>query len=39
MSIICKRGVAIGGFKLPEELEPGEWRDLTAGEISRLAEL
>ena len=37
--VLALKRVAIGGFKLPEELEPGEWRDLTAGEISRLAEL
>jgi 16S rRNA U516 pseudouridylate synthase RsuA-like enzyme len=37
--VLTLKRVAIGGFRLPEELEPGEWRDLTAGEISQLAEL
>jgi len=28
--------VAIGSFRLPEDLAPGAWRDLTAGERDAL---
>ena len=35
--VLTLKRVAIGEFKLPEELKPGEWRDLTDGEISQLA--
>ena len=34
--VLTLKRVAVGSFKLPEELAPGEWRDLTEDELSRL---
>ena len=34
--VLTLKRVAVGSFKLPEELLPGEWRDLTEDELSRL---
>jgi len=30
--------VAVGGFELPPELKPGEWRDLTDDEVAKLTD-
>lgn len=34
--VLSLKRVAVGGFSLPKELAPGQWRDLTAEEISLL---
>ena len=34
--VLSLKRVAVGGFSLPKELAPGQWRDLTAEEISSL---
>ena len=34
--VLSLKRVAVGGFSLPRELAPGQWRDLTAEEISSL---
>jgi 16S rRNA pseudouridine516 synthase len=34
--VVALRRIAIGGFKLPEELEEGDWRMLTADELDSL---
>jgi 16S rRNA pseudouridine516 synthase len=36
--VLSLKRVAIGSFNLPPELQPGEWRDLTAEELSALAD-
>ena len=35
--VISLKRVAVGAFRLPGELAPGEWRDLTEDETKRLA--
>jgi 23S rRNA pseudouridine2604 synthase len=35
--VLSLKRVAVGGFELPRDLEPGQWRDLTDGEIASLA--
>ena len=34
--VLSLKRVAVGGFELPKELAPGEWRDLTAAELELL---
>jgi 16S rRNA U516 pseudouridylate synthase RsuA-like enzyme len=34
--VLSLKRVAVGGFELPNELAPGEWRDLTAAELELL---
>ena len=34
--VLSLKRVAVGGFELPADLAPGEWRDLSAEEISKL---
>lgn len=34
--VLSLKRVAVGGFGLPKELAPGEWRDLTAAELELL---
>ena len=34
--VLSLKRVAVGGFSLPKELAPGQWRDLTAEEISSI---
>lgn len=34
--VLSLKRVAVGGFSLPKELAPGQWRDLTEEEISSL---
>ena len=34
--VLSLRRVAVGEFKLPEDLAPGKWRDLTADEMAAL---
>ena len=34
--VLTLKRVRIGAFELPRELRPGEWRDLTDGELHRL---
>lgn len=34
--VLTLKRVAVGAFRLPSDLAPGEWRDLTSGEIAQL---
>ena len=34
--VLSLKRVAVGGFELPADLAPGEWRDISAEEISKL---
>ena len=34
--VLSLKRVAVGAFELPRELKPGEWRDLSAGEVELL---
>jgi len=34
--VLTLKRISIGGFELPRELQPGEWRDLTPGELDAL---
>ena len=34
--VLSLRRVAVGGFRLPDDLAPGKWRDLTEDEIAAL---
>ena len=34
--VLTLKRVAVGNFELPQELRPGEWRDLTSDEIQAL---
>ena len=34
--VLALKRVKVGGFELPRELQPGEWRDLTAAELKAL---
>ena len=34
--VLTLKRVKVGGFELPSDLKPGEWRDLTDAEIGRL---
>jgi 16S rRNA pseudouridine516 synthase len=34
--VLALKRISIGGFKLPEELEEGEWREVSQEEIARL---
>ena len=34
--VLSLRRVAVGGFRLPEDLAPGKWRDLTDDEVAAL---
>jgi 16S rRNA U516 pseudouridylate synthase RsuA-like enzyme len=34
--VLSLKRVAIGGVKLPRDLEIGQWRDLTADELASL---
>ena len=36
LAVVSLKRVAIGGLKLPADLRPGEWRDLSAGDLRRL---
>ena len=34
--VVKLKRVAVGGVRLPDDLQPGEWRDLSAEEAARL---
>ena len=34
--VLALKRVRVGGFELPSELQPGEWRDLTDDELKQL---
>jgi 16S rRNA U516 pseudouridylate synthase RsuA-like enzyme len=34
--VLSLKRISIGNFKLPEELEEGEWREVTEAEIAML---
>ena len=34
--VVSLRRVAIGALRLPDDLAPGQWRDLTPGELALL---
>ena len=36
--VLSLKRVAVGSFELPRDLKPGQWRDLTQGEIASLFE-
>ena len=36
--VVSLRRVAVGAVRLPDDLAPGEWRDLTDGELAALGE-
>ena len=35
--VLSLKRVAIGGLRLPKDLEPGQWRDLTPAELKMLS--
>lgn len=37
--VLQLKRVAVGSFELPQDLEPGQWRDLTSDELSQLMDL